>query len=755
MSFDSSRFTFNPWNDFFGTVMQQGRVQLDSDWNEWLAQVARRIQAGTLDTVGPAVYPFTTPNAFKLTVGTDGSGKASIVIGPGRMYVDGLLAENHGQPAPNLQEWVPPSGQSVTGLSWDGALDELVGPSGVFYAQQPYYACAAKFAPFPQTGGPFFVYLDVWKREVTFLEDPELVEKAVGVDTTGRVQTVWQVKWLDPKAQVSCSTKDSDIPAWAGLLLPPGANLTTGVTQAGSPGPCCLTPTTGYTGLENQLYRLEIHQKGQPLAVGASPPVTSIPPGTATFKWSRDNASVATGVTAITQGGTTLTVQSTGKDNVLCFSPNDWVEIADDWLELNGLPGELHQIAPNGVDASSKIITLTAGVISANFPVDANGLTDPSRHTRIRRWDQAGKVYASDGVTVWTDLNAPGSTGDIPVPPPGNTLVLENGVTVSFGWDSSKAPLKTADFWNFAARAADGTVEYLDHAPPRGIYHHYCRLGVGNLQNGFQDCRNPWPPASTGDVGCECAACVTADGHNRGTFTIQAAIDRVKGLGGGKVCLGPGNYNIAQTINISGAKSLTIAGHGGPWLLWAPRTDSSAATGAAAAVGTGPEAAILIDTSVGGTLEDFGLVVPSGTQTLAGSGTDITARSGTVLNPGVMIQNSAFVTVQRCAFLSFTNKVAANPAVALGGFVTQIRIDENFISFSTTDTQGNASVGPGAGFAHLPTIVPMGAATTPLLVTLDLYVENNFIQTGSSGVYLDALSYHPWQASVSDNYIGP
>jgi hypothetical protein len=31
MSFDNSRYTFNPWNDFLGVVMQQGRVQLDSD----------------------------------------------------------------------------------------------------------------------------------------------------------------------------------------------------------------------------------------------------------------------------------------------------------------------------------------------------------------------------------------------------------------------------------------------------------------------------------------------------------------------------------------------------------------------------------------------------------------------------------------------------------------------------------------------------------------------------------------------------
>ena len=57
MSFDSSRFTFYPWNDYLGVVMQQGRVQLDADWNEWLAQFARRIQAGSMDTMGRAMVP--------------------------------------------------------------------------------------------------------------------------------------------------------------------------------------------------------------------------------------------------------------------------------------------------------------------------------------------------------------------------------------------------------------------------------------------------------------------------------------------------------------------------------------------------------------------------------------------------------------------------------------------------------------------------------------------------------------------------
>src|ERR1035441_1790078 len=114
MSFDSSRFTFDPWNNFSGVVMEQGRVQLDSDWNEWLAEFVRRIRAGTLDTFGHAVVPATTPTAFQIGLSQDSSGNVSISIGPGRMYVDGLQAENHGLPAPNALKWIPASGPAQT-----------------------------------------------------------------------------------------------------------------------------------------------------------------------------------------------------------------------------------------------------------------------------------------------------------------------------------------------------------------------------------------------------------------------------------------------------------------------------------------------------------------------------------------------------------------------------------------------------------------------------------------------------------------
>jgi hypothetical protein len=183
MSFDISRFTFNPWKDYLGVVMQQGRVQLDSDWNEWLAEYSRRIQAGTLDILGLTGVPSTTPYGFKIKAYSSGQ---QITIGTGRIYVDGLLVENHG---------------SFAEAQWDSALAEWSGaPPGAGETDVPGYT-NQPFLPGATVpgNGPFLVYLDVWLREATYVEDVHLVDKAVGVDTTGRLQTVWQVKLLDTK----------------------------------------------------------------------------------------------------------------------------------------------------------------------------------------------------------------------------------------------------------------------------------------------------------------------------------------------------------------------------------------------------------------------------------------------------------------------------------------------------------------------------------------------------------------------------
>jgi hypothetical protein len=563
VSFDNSRYTFDPLKNYSGVIMEQGRVQLDSDWNEWVAELSRRLQAGTLDLMGHASYPPTTPSAFLINAASGSPNTVS--IGCGRMYVDGLLAENHGDP---------------TKAAWDPALADLSGtpqpidpsnpnPYPISFVNQPYLPGAIA----PTDSGTYLAYLDVWTRAVDYLEDANLVDKAVGVDTTGRLQTVWQVKLMslaNVSGTITCSTSDSEIP------YPPhsAGQLTTDVAPNPSAGPCCLTDGTGYTGVENQFYRVEIHNTGQASNAGSG----------ATFKWSRDNASVETGVTAISSalnsvGATAsqLTVQSLGRDQVLGFKNGDWIELLDDWSELWGNPGVMCQI--DSVSFPNKTITLTAPVnttaaapgpgVPATFPVGTGNLTDSTRHTRIRRWDQSGKIYDING-NQWCDLSTTG--GVIPVPA-SKTLVLENGITVTFGLNPTTGQFNVADFWTFAARTADGSVEKLNAAPPRGIHHHYTKLSIVTFSSpaSYTDCRTPWTTGGSDDCGC----CTVTVGDNVTSFgkysSIQQAINSLPTTGpnpGGEICILPGRY--FEYITLNGLADVVIHGCGSHTRLASP-----------------------------------------------------------------------------------------------------------------------------------------------------------------------------------------
>ncbi|MCT0200388.1 hypothetical protein KQ313_11945 [Synechococcus sp. CS-1325] len=461
MSFDCSRFRFDPEHDYFGVVMQQGRVQLDADWNEWIAQVARRLQAGTLDALGPAAVPWETPNGFRIQI-ADGS----LTIGPGRLYVDGILAENHGR-EPRV---------------WNPRLAEREGTGVVAYGTQPYLPNPPEL---PRSEGLHLVYLDVWRRDLTWLQAPALVEKAVGVDTTGRWQTVWQVKVLEAPGGGVCVAADPTLSDWTDATRPSAGRLS---TDTGPPpvttNPCQIPPAAGFKGLENQLYRVEIHQGGAP--------------GTATFKWSRDNATVATPVTAILALDR-LIVESLGRDDLLRFRAGDWVEVTDDWRELHNLPGELRRILPGGgVDDATRTVRLATPLPESAFPVNAEGQTDPLRHTRLRRWDQDGTVFREDGSPV-QDLTLPDSTGEITVPADATRLFLEDGILVDLHLDqaSEGGVFKSGDYWVFAARSGDGSVELLDSIPPLGIHHHYAPLALVRWPKQVIDQRRPLLPASS------------------------------------------------------------------------------------------------------------------------------------------------------------------------------------------------------------------------------------------------------------------
>jgi hypothetical protein len=515
MNGDYTRFTFKPKKDYSSVLKQQGRVDLDADFNELMEIMDRRWRSETIDIMGHCIVPNSTPDAFFITPVAVPPPSGDFSIGLGRMYVDGIQIENHG---------LPPD-------QYFADLGEMEGTNQVLYSDQPYLP--AGVPPPPLTGTPGttdLIYVDVWQREVTVLGDSALREIALGgPDTATRIQSVWQVRALQDVGVHGC---DDPIPAWDVLVVPSAGRLTTStVPPPASDDPCIISPSGGYRGLENRLYRVEIHAVG---SVGGVSP--------AKFKWSRNNATIASSVTAIPTT-TQVTVDLIGRDQVLRFEIGNWIEITDDFREFQGLPGHMAQIT--AIDEANRILTF-AQAIPAGFNFNP---ADPTRHTRVTRWDQSAGVDANGLLDVVA-----------------GPIDIEDGIRVTFALDPTTGHFKIADYWVFAARTADGSVELLQNAPPRGILHHFCRLGfitwgttVDNTT--FTDCRQHWPPA--GD--CDCCTVTVGDGvDSHGQFTdIQQAINSL-GNRGGLVCIGRGFFLVNQTIHLDSTKKNVIIRGMGP-----------------------------------------------------------------------------------------------------------------------------------------------------------------------------------------------
>lgn len=667
---DYTRVTFNSLRDYLGVLMQQGRVLLDADFNELVEMLDRRFRAETIDIIGHCKVPRETPHGFRIQI----SG-STITIGRGRLYADGLLAENHG------------TGER----EFDRVLAEERGTMPVAYADQPYLPGAATLAPLPSRGGPHLVYLDVWQREVTHVEEPTLVEKAVGVDTATRLQTVWQVRVLaDVPQGTTCATPDAQIPRWPEIIRPSAGRLTTSpVGVATDLDPCPVPAAGGFRGIENRLYRVEIHQGG--------------PLSQASFKWSRDNASIATRVTGISASRDVLTVARTGRDAALRFSPGDWIEVTDDHHELYGTPGIMRKVLI--VDDVAQTVTLTTALPAGEFH-----LTNPaSRHTRIRRWDQKGQVLDAANNVV-ADVDASG--GVIPIPA-GGSVVLEDGVQVTFSVSVAGGEFRSGDYWVFAARTADASLEILSQAPPRGIHHHYCRLALVTFPNTVVDCRTFWPPEFDG--GCDCTECVSAEAHNSGIFTIQMAMDRVRAEGG-KVCLGPGIFQLGVTpVVIDGAQSVQIQGQGWRTIL----------------LYTGADGAIQVASAAGLEISELCVI----------------ALAQKEPSWALTVQNSLLVRAERCTLVQWGGPDTSGAAVGIGGILMETLIRDNVLA-GAGGVEVLARLGaPAAGVsasARLP---------RSYTFTWGLRIEDNLIYGRRRGVVLGGFAIHLGETRVRGNSI--
>jgi hypothetical protein len=516
MKGDFTRFTHAPAKRYTDVLKQQGRVDLDADWNEQSALRDRLARLATLDIIGPAGAP-ETGGGFAVGISADGQ---DLTLSPGRMYVDGILCELDEEATYSAQPHLPvPEALTEGDPDVDGRTD--------------------------------LVYLDVWKRHVTAVEDPELLDPALnGLDTTTRLQTVWQVRVLKGVGDAECGAVAGFPPAASGALL-----TTDAVATPADADPCEVVVAGGYRGVENRLYRVEIHDGGEL--------------GTATWKWSRDNGAVAFAVEEfIAAPANRLRLRNLGRDMVLTLRQDDWIELLDDASELGFTPGFTAQVTE--VNPGTRMLTLDRDVPAGAFTV--------ARNARVRRWDQVMDVDA-DGLLA---------TGAGP-------FDLEDGVQVRF----AGGDYRTGDSWSFAARTAAGTIEALINSPPQAIRHYYAPLALvrwadtGNdtfTASVVGDCQVTFPQLTdicADDVCYDNTTCdlradtvqkaieVLCQRESRpasgGLCTITLGVDGLDDLQqaveqlpaqGGCICIPAGEFLQRGPVLIEGRRMITIEGCG-------------------------------------------------------------------------------------------------------------------------------------------------------------------------------------------------
>ena len=441
---DFSRDTFDPQKHYTRVLMQQGRVQLDADWNEQADIVLHTLRELARDIFGPSGGP--DGDAFKIGVNAK---KTDLTIGRGHYYVDGILCGNdHREISYSRQPDYPLSGEQKA------EMERLIAGDT-----------------------PFIVWLDVWERHITMLQDKKIRETALnGPDTATRSQLIWQVRLLEdePRQKVPDETRGTRNPGkimcdyirknWNRInprrrtfpQLKVRAKISPDTSAEGT-----VSPGFRYSGVENRLYRVEVHTTGT-----ASSPARK---DGATFKWSRQNSSVDYPLISVT--GTTATLAAWGRNDPSLLTEGDRVEILDDYHALRQEAGDLVRI--ESVDRAGLTVTFLPALSYALHKDKA----------LLRRWDYREDLPHGGGKL---------KSGAIPIEEGTNEagwIELEDGVQIQF--QPGDHSYHTGDYWLIPARTITGDVGWPwdetgeQPRPPLGIAHHTAPLAVVYRKDGL------------------------------------------------------------------------------------------------------------------------------------------------------------------------------------------------------------------------------------------------------------------------------
>jgi Family of unknown function (DUF6519) len=707
MGSDRARVSYDAGQQYRSVVMQQGRVAVEADWNEAQLIASEETRHEALDFVGPAGTP---GNGYAISMTT---GSFDFDIGAGVMYVGGMRA------------WLP---------------------EGLQYSQQQRndwmdWSNDASWVPVPTTAPTTneYVYLFLREQEVSAVEDSDLKDIALGgPDTAQRSRLVQHVVRLETAGTDCPSALATAQTTWAGegftlneldYSVASFAQLQVGfVPPSTPPTPCDPVAQSGYLGADNQLIRVQVSDPK------ASPQC---------LLWGYDDASFLYGVTVTS--ATSVTLQSAPVDAEHIPQSGQVVEILmPAGLLSNGQyiaapTGQIFTLGASAYDPDSKILTLPSSLdVSLYGDGTSNNPSPPQVFLRV--WE-----------------------GTLPITPGTYQMLPNTGVQVNLTSTNTNNVFRGGDYWMFAVRPALATLVYPERytsgpQPPDGPREWICPLAVLTWTAATPiapSCRNLFDnlvDLTALDQGGCCSVFVAAVGHNQGTFTIQDAISQILSTGG-RVCLGAGTFNLTSTVEISGATlAIELCGMGAAALFQTTPGVTTLNMATPATPQTTAVPAILISDCRGVTIQDLelnfapGYVAPPGPEGNPGT---------SYPNPGIMIQNSYSVTVQRCTLACTGNQLATNPAVAIGGIIFQTAIRDNIIGFTLSDNPATPALGAGYGVTNLPALGSDVSPGSVTCLTYDLLIYNTFLQNVTFGVELDATCYHLGEVEISGNIVGP
>jgi hypothetical protein len=405
-----SRISFNAANRYNGVFQQMGRMLTDADWNELNLMDGERMRQALLQAVLTG-----TPRDTGI-VRRDASDTAGLYYG--EAVVEGISAR-----------LLPAAAAEAPA---DGTIGDIRN-------QADFPGC-----PLPE--GDHRLYLDVWERTVTTLEDIDLIDPALnGADTCTRRQVMCQLKWCSP----DIDPEDPQInPKTGNARL--SLELREGSTEQDLCDPCA-EELALQEKIGNYLFRVEVHRveydaSGQPSRV--------------TLKWSSENGAEQHALEALPPGFARA---------AWCY---EFFSSAD-----TGFASEKH-LGRHLAEG----FTPTGGELVHGFP---GAGSEPPDLPLVRRWDGfaafdrvADEWQLDSGfdrkVELATGLgaNTPGRVSN------GSTVILVlDAITLTLALDDN--PLLSGDYWQVAVRESVHALEplLLDDAPPQGIAHHYMTIG--------------------------------------------------------------------------------------------------------------------------------------------------------------------------------------------------------------------------------------------------------------------------------------